>query len=684
MGFRLMGRTAMRDRLALRYRDMWLACIVLLIPAVSRGDELDFPPLQRQPAADRSPAETRRGAEPADRMRLSPRAPRNSGALLDFPPLDRSQDGAGATGTRQPLPLLPPAESGAALPDESGLQIPGIEDWPNIADGEEFDWTTQTVTPADLAVGAIWPFLHGQPGLVEHEQIAYGDLVRMALARRSLIPAGLSESANADSIWQSTFYRYAQVRRQAWQEGNLKLGRTVPLLADPFAETNEITMVPSAAAGERTRSGYSLQEDMRVHPEDFVGRPVFLYGLYSPSGSVTLPVSSPLEGEPAEYVVQRGSLTALSGGAAIALVDAISFSEPELARPSTSWPLDERVQIPVLVKGWFVKQWGGTPLIFAETLQTISARPYRQQIARQVSDRSRVKGDESWLYYETLRQLQVTKVDAQREIATQELQHRLQLLRREVADRASQSSEELSEQLKRVRSVGDDDKAEELQQQLLQLKRQVALRESRYRSWIQKPQEFPLFADVFRNADYWQGRLLNFSGYVRRVLRHEGDEAFFAGQPLYEMWLYTEDGQHIPTVVVTPELPRDFPAGAEIVNSVQVTGCLFKMYVYRSQQDARMAPLLLAGQIRWSPDPAHVNELVSAGHIPADATIARKAREAESGRVSDTLVMLFSGLVLLGAVTVWGRVQRDRRERKRLLRLVDELPDFAHTPDSIA
>ena len=687
MGLRLMGQTAMRDRLSVQAREpmaTWLVCILLLTPQVSRSDELDFPPLQRQPLSDRLNADEPRTPGASDRPLLLPRESGRSDDLFDFPPLERSQDGQDGTGTRQPLPPLPAGNAGAALPEDRGPEISDFADWPNIGDGDEFDWTTQTVTPADLAVGAIWPFLHGQPGLVEHEQIAYGDLVRLALARRSLIPAGLSESANADSIWQSTFYRYAQVRRQAWQEGNLKLGRTAPVLADPFARTDEITMVPSAGSGGSLRTGYSLQQDMRVHPEDFVGRPVFLYGLFAPSGSVTLPVSSPLEGEPSEYVVQRGSLTPLSGGAAIALVDAISFSEPGLERPSTAWPLDERVQIPVLVKGWFVKQWGGTPLVFAETLQTISAQPYRQQITRQVRNRSRVTGDESWLYYETLRQLQVTKADAQRELADQELGRRLQVLRGEVAARAKQRSAELSKELKRADTAGDDNRKATLQQQLLQLERQLALRESRYRSWMQEPQKFPKFVDVFRNPDYWQGRLLTCSGYVRRILRHEGDEAFFSGQPLYELWLYTEDGQHIPTVVVTPELPNDFPVGAEIVNSVQVTGCLFKMYVYRSQQDARLAPLLLAGRIQWSPDPGHVNELVRAGHIPADATIARKAQEAESGRVSDTLVMLFSGLVLLGAITVWGRVQRDRRERKRLLRLVDDLPDFAHTSDSIA
>jgi hypothetical protein len=33
-------------------------------------------------------------------------------------------------------------------------------------------------------------------------------------------------------------------------------------------------------------------------------------------------------------------------------------------------------------------------------------------------------------------------------------------------------------------------------------------------------------------------------------------------------------------------------------------------------------------------------------------------------------------LTLIVAMTVWGRIQRDRRRRDRLLRLVQEKPDF--------
>ena len=50
--------------------------------------------------------------------------------------------------------------------------------------------------------------------------------------------------------------------------------------------------------------------------------------------------------------------------------------------------------------------------------------------------------------------------------------------------------------------------------------------------------------------------------------------------------------------------------------------------------------------------------------------------KANSGNpVSDTMMLLFGFIALLATMTVWGRVQRDRRERDRLKLLVDERPE---------
>jgi len=135
-------------------------------------------------------------------------------------------------------------------------------------------------------------------------------------------------------------------------------------------------------------------------------------------------------------------------------------------------------------------------------------------------------------------------------------------------------------------------------------------------------------------------------------------------------------------VIVTPSLPKDFPVSSELIDSVTVTGCFFKMYVYRSQQENRLAPLVLAGHVTWAPTSDQILELAKDGHISAASTLVTKAK-SQSRRVSDTLVMVLGFLSLLAAMTVWGRVQRDRRERQRLKSLVDERPTFRQTSQDL-
>jgi hypothetical protein len=77
-----------------------------------------------------------------------------------------------------------------------------------------------------------------------------------------------------------------------------------------------------------------------------------------------------------------------------------------------------------------------------------------------------------------------------------------------------------------------------------------------------------------------------------------------------------------------------------------------------------------------------VLKLVESGHISANAPIVAVAR-SQGRRVSDTTILIVGFLALMTAMTVWGRVQRDRRERKRLLSLVDEKPIFRQTPQDL-
>jgi hypothetical protein len=620
----------------------------------------EFPELERMPFSDRL-----RGID----RRSEPRRPAPS-AGDDFPSLNDRLPTDPDDMSADEIRSLPPQATD--LPPDSSAGI----------DRSHIDWTVQRVSAVDLEVGREWRFEHGSATMTPAEESDYADLIRLALNRRRLITSGIPDGVGAESAWQSAFYRYEQVRRQAWGQGNLTLSGRVTLQLDPFSGQNGTLVSPldqNFSAAGQTR--YSLLQDMITHPGEFTGRPVVLYGIFTPSGTVKVAASGALEGEESEFAVQRGTFRSLSRPGSIAVVDAMGFRSSVESDNSTAWPVTPRRDMPVLLKGWFVKLWGTSPLLFAESLKVLSPIPWRAEIIDNVANRRRLTSDESWLYHETLRQLQVTSLPAQRELAREQQLARMKQLRADLQVQIVADRQKLEDRFQRETASGADknDCQRRLEEGLRRLQRQLAARDARFAGWLKQPTRFPLFVDVFQNPEYWQGRLLTLRGHVRRVMTHPGDPQLFQGRPLHELWLFTEDSQHIPTVVVCPTLPRDFPAGAEIVDSVQVTGCFFKTYVYRAQNETRVAPLLLAGHIEWLPTASQVLSLVRDGELPADSPLAAQAREKDTDRPEDLLVLLTAVLAVLVAMTVWSRVQKDRRERQRVLRLVDEPATFRQT-----
>lgn len=546
-------------------------------------------------------------------------------------------------------------------------------------DSDTFVWSQQPVTLADLDVGHPWAFDHTKPNLSDAEVQDYVRLIRAVKDRKTSLGLYLPDDVNLTSAWESAFYRYAEARRRAWQNGTLLLQPRASGLTNPFA--GPVVSTADQIAAPTNWTSYSLTADMQSHPRDFVGRPVVLYGLFTPSVMNQLQARQTLQGEKSIYKLQRGFLRNLSNTANIALVDAESYVDfDSQSRAVEAWPTGERISFPVLVKGWFVKAMGGQPLVYCDVVRVLTPRPYDEYIRAHVRNRRRVTGDESWIYYETLRQLQITSPKVQAGLALAEQQRRVDTLMREIRDKADADRLLLKNALRNGK-LGDTDpqKNTTFQARIARLDRQMDQRINRYREYQQKPSAFPMFVDVFQHPDLWQGHLVTLHGHVRRVTTHEGDPEFFEGQPLHELWLYTDDSQQNPTVIVTPTLPAEFPLRADVVDSVTVTGCLFKMYVYKSQDTNRIAPLLLAGRIEWTPTSDQLLALGNAGHLPPGSQLLVAAKANSGNPVSETAVLLAGFLALLVTMTVWGRVQRDRRERQRLLMLVDERPDFRQT-----
>jgi hypothetical protein len=613
---------------------------------------------------------------------------RSSGSALppiddaDSRPIPRRTPDSGSFESRSSDPRLRPipprrSESTPLIDDINDPGLPAeMSDQP---EDEGFDWSRQPVTMADLKVGHPWVFDHTKPSLLDDEKQDYIRLIRAVKDRQTSLGLYLPDDVNVTSAWESAFYRYADARRQAWMNGTLLLRPPRSGLSNPF--DSAVLSAADQIAEPTELKSYSLTADMQSHPSDFVGRPVVLYGLFTPSVINELHATKKYEDEKGVYRLQRGFLRNLSNTENIALVDAESYVEYDSqTRAIEAWPVEQRISYPVLVKGWFVKLTGGQPLIYCNVVRVLTPRPYDEYVRENVRNRRRLSDDESWLYYETLRQLQITSSKLQAGIALADQQRHVESEMRDIRAKAA-SDRTLLEDALRKGTLGEADPKtnKTYQARLTRLDRQVDQRLNRYREYQQQPEKFPLFVDIFFHPDRWQGHLVTLRGHVRRVTSHEGDSAMFGGQPLHELWLFTDDSQHNPTVIVTPTLPDEFPRNADDIDSVTVTGCLFKMYVYRSQNESRIAPLLLAGRVEWNPTCDQILALGDGGHMAQGSRLLATAKANSGNPVSDTMMLLFGFIALLATMTVWGRVQRDRRERDRLKLLVDERPDFRQT-----
>lgn len=548
----------------------------------------------------------------------------------------------------------------------------------------EFDWSRQSTSIADLRFPTATVFAHDDAFLTTEEEKAYLDLVNTIERQRLLLlQQTTSERASSSkpvSVWEESFYQFTNARRLAWDNGHLRKEIKTELpggLPDPFRD-QEVFVNPMNLQAD---AKYSPVDDISRFPQDFVGRPIVLYGRLSASSTVRIsddPRTATSAGRGArrdytELKLMRGTLTAIGSDRQIATIDTQKILTPQRgAFDASEW---NEGPIPVLVKGWVVKGWNGKPLVYSESVRQLSPIPHFELVRSNTVDKRRLRDEEKWLYYETLQQMELTSPEIQKQVAANVLGQRIDDLMLEVNRKSATDLEKLAEKLK----AGSIDEAKYRQARVSLQRRQVQ-RVDRYRKLRKTPEKFQTFVDVFQHPDVWHGHLVTLKGHIRHVVSYPSDETLFGGRMLHELWLFTDDSQHNPAVIVTPNLPRDFPKDADVVDLVSVTGCFFKRYVYGSQDTDRIAPLLLAGRIDWVPTVAQVERLVKDGHMQKGSTRAQKASLLAAQEPGDTAMTLICLFIILLLMVLWGRAQREERDRIRLRKRVDEVPEFESSP----
>jgi len=112
---------------------------------------------------------------------------------------------------------------------------------------------------------------------------------------------------------------------------------------------------------------------------------------------------------------------------------------------------------------------------------------------------------------------------------------------------------------------------------------------------------FPAFVDLFQHPDDYVGKPVMLKGHARKYRSYPAGKNDYDIKLLHELWLYTDDSQQNPCVLVFTDLPEGLPTNEAVIEGVSVTGYFFKMYVYSAQDTVRYAPMLLAKTVSYNP-----------------------------------------------------------------------------------
>lgn len=117
-------------------------------------------------------------------------------------------------------------------------------------------------------------------------------------------------------------------------------------------------------------------------------------------------------------------------------------------------------------------------------------------------------------------------------------------------------------------------------------------------------EQFPVFVDLFLDPESYRGRPVTLHGVMRKLTRFSPGENQRDIGDAYEGWVYPDNSQSNPVVVVFLSKPDGLNVGGDLTEEVRFTGYFFKMYGYEAHDSARKAPLVLAGSVEWKKSPA--------------------------------------------------------------------------------
>lgn len=102
------------------------------------------------------------------------------------------------------------------------------------------------------------------------------------------------------------------------------------------------------------------------------------------------------------------------------------------------------------------------------------------------------------------------------------------------------------------------------------------------------------FAELFGQPKAFRGRLVRFTGLVKRLQYIEAPANDSNINGYWQAWVRPDLGPPTPVVVYFFEIPPGFPTGERIEERIEVVGYFFKRWAYQATDAIRTAPLVVA------------------------------------------------------------------------------------------
>jgi hypothetical protein len=102
------------------------------------------------------------------------------------------------------------------------------------------------------------------------------------------------------------------------------------------------------------------------------------------------------------------------------------------------------------------------------------------------------------------------------------------------------------------------------------------------------------FAELFGQPKAFRGRLVKFTGLLKRLQYVEAptNDSNIAGY--WQAWVRPDLGPPTPVVVYFLDIPPGFPTGERIEERIEVVGYFFKRWAYQATDAIRTAPLVVS------------------------------------------------------------------------------------------